>query len=97
MHWSYDECLNVAKSCVKLTEFRDKFPQAYRKAAQKKWVNDYKWLKRERKFWTEDEIKDLISSCNSKTEFKKKYYKAWCSMSNNKWYHLWEYLGININ
>lgn len=43
-NWSREKCLDVAKECASKTEFKKKYPIAYKYAKRNNWMSDYTWF-----------------------------------------------------
>lgn len=46
-YWqNYDHCYEAAKECLYRSDFKRKYPQAYKTASKYGWIDDYDWLER---------------------------------------------------
>lgn len=43
-YWTKDKCMEVAKECATRTDFKNKFPIAYKYAKNNNWLDDYTWF-----------------------------------------------------
>jgi hypothetical protein len=78
--WHKIAVVSSAQKCSSQKEFRERFPSAYLKALENKWLKAcYSHLKEVRKppgFWTEDNIQKVALKCKTRVEFEKKYGSA---------------------
>ena len=87
--WTYEKCYEEAKKFTTLNEFRNNSKVAYSSAYKNKWLDDYWWLKRERKkrgIWQNyDNCYNAAKEYSTLTEFSKGNSGAYQSSYKHGW------------
>ena len=95
--YNKERCLECAKCCKSVKEFRDTYLKEYRSALQHEWLDEYEWLEKDRskKDVTYEECKELAKTCNNISEFGKKYPSEVITARKNKW--LYDFFGRPVS
>lgn len=94
--WTEKKCVEAAKQCKTIKEFREKFTTAYYVSKKNGWFEHYNWLKRAIKpngYWNYDTCMENAKKCKTKTEFIKKYAQGYYVALANGWLN--EYIWFN--
>ena len=68
--WTQEKCMNEAKQCTLLKDFRLNHRNAYDAACRNNWIKDYSWLVRsQHKNWTEETCKIESQKYTNVTDF----------------------------
>lgn len=102
--WTKEKCLEAAKQCETMKEFREKYITAHDASKKNGWFNEYTWLKRAIKpnnYWNYETCMESAKKCSTRTEFQKKYAQGYNVASANgwlneyKWFKVKEKKGVN--
>ena len=86
--WTKERCLEAAKQCKTMKEFREKFITAHDVSKKNGWFKDYNWLERAIKpnnYWNYETCMNSAKECSTKTEFQKKYSQGYQVALANGW------------
>ena len=86
--WTKEKCLEAAKQCKTMKEFRENFITAHDVSKKNGWFNEYTWLKRAIKpnnYWNYETCIEKAKKCNSRTEFQKEYSQGYRIALDNGW------------
>lgn len=84
--WTKEECLNAAKNCSTIKEFREKFITAYYASKKNGWFEDYNWLiNANLPKWTFEKCLQEAKKYNTKSEFRLCSKLAYEKASAKKW------------
>lgn len=74
LKWNRTKCLEVAKGCKTIGEFKNKFVGAYNACKRNKWYDilDEAFPNRRRKY-TDDEVIEIMNKYDTKTQFAKSH------------------------
>ena len=86
--WTFEECEKLASECKTIKEFKEKYPNAYHHARNKK--EDFEKIKNKyftyiRTYWTFDKIIELAKRYNSYKEFRENESAAYSSVTRHGW------------
>jgi hypothetical protein len=90
-------CLECAKQCSSVKEFRQKYNKEYCSAVHNKWIENYTWLEPDKykKDITYEECRELAKNCKNITEFEKKYPSEVITARKNNW--LYDFFGEPVS
>lgn len=87
-YWDYDTCYKCASECKNRTDFKTKYPSAYRKAIDKGWIDDYTWFeykKTRNNELTYEYCFNIAKTCKTRAELQKKYQSVYAKAMRKKW------------
>lgn len=87
-YWDYDTCYKCASECKNRTDFKTKYPSAYRKAIDKGWIDDYTWFeskKTRNNELTYEYCFNIAKTCKTRGELQKKYQSVYAKAMRKKW------------
>ena len=71
--WSYEKCLEIAKTCRTSHEMMEKEKGALNAARWRGWIKDYTWFEDTRHMnWTYEETYEIAKSCKNRSELQRK-------------------------
>lgn len=90
-------CLECAKQCTSVKEFRQTYNKEYQSAVHNKWIEEYTWLEPEKfkKYVSYEECQKLALTCKTITEFDKKFPSECIVARKNNW--LYDFFGEPIS
>lgn len=85
--WTLENCIEKAKECSDLNEFKEKYSAGYRMAYEQNWLDFLNLEKTVRKkgYWNYERCKEAARTCRSRNEFWKKSKGAATLSNNNGW------------
>ena len=83
--WSKEACLNAALNCKTRTELKERFPQAYKTAREKKYLNSYTWFKLVHKYDDYKTCYEEASKYKTKSQFQLKSRQAYMTAKKMGW------------
>ena len=90
--WKYDSCMELAKLCHSIAEFKRRSNVAYNVARQNGWLTDYTWFESGFKLhyennamWTHDACLVESKKYSSRTEFCRKAVGAYTASIKHNW------------
>ena len=80
--WTKEKCLEAAKKCSALKEFRENFITAYYASKKNGWFNEYNWLTNANDvLWTKEKCLEEARKYKTKSEFSKNSKSAYNNAS----------------
>lgn len=96
VHWTYEKCFDLAKTCQSKSEFIAKSESAYHAARRNNWMCNYYWFVDMRGAKPKDglfyECRAIALQCNTLSEFIKKSKSAYTSSYRNGWISMFTWL-----
>lgn len=85
--YNKERCLECAKKCSSIKEFRKTYKKEYYSAYRNGWLEEYNWLEKEKfkKDISYEECKELAKTCTSISEFDEKYPSETIVARKNNW------------
>lgn len=86
--WTEEKCLEVAKKCKTIKEFRENYITAHDVSKKNGWFKNYTWLVRAIKpngYWNYETCMENAKKCKTKSEFFKKYSQGYQIALANDW------------
>ena len=89
--WTKEKCREAALKCKTRSEFRDKYPGAYRACLKNNWLPEMCSHMEQKVFmpkgyWTKEKCKQAALECKSRGEFQDKYPGAYSVCYKNGWW-----------
>lgn len=86
--WNEEKCMEAAKKCKTIKEFREKYITAHAASKKNGWFKNYYWLERTIKpngYWNYETCMENAKKCDTKAEFSKKYAQGYRVALANDW------------
>lgn len=93
--WTEEKCMEVAKKCKTIKEFREKYVSAHDASKKNGWFDKYTWLERAIKpnrYWNYDTCMEAAKKCKTKVEFFKKFSQGYQVSLANNWINEYKWL-----
>lgn len=88
-YWSYEKCLEVAKTCSTRKEFATKFHNAYYKSIEKGWIDKFGLFNDEKEdkkvSWTKESVEKIARNYKYKSDFAKDNSGAYDAALRKGW------------
>lgn len=86
--WTKETCMDAAKQCKTLKEFRERFITAYEASKRNGWYKEYTWLTRAIKpnnYWNRETCEENAKKCKTRDEFHKRFAQGYNVANANGW------------
>lgn len=87
-YWTYERCIEAAKQCTTLREFRDKYPSAYNVSNKNNWLDQFTWISKERQangYWNKEHCFEEAMKYKKLYEFERNSTGAYAAALENDW------------
>ena len=84
-YYTFERCEAIAKPIKTRGKFKEKFPSAYKKARENKWLDKICSHMTSRNKWTKESLRAEAKKFKTKSEFKRKEYSGYNTAVKNNW------------
>lgn len=87
-YWNYSRCLEIAKTAVSRSDYKNKCATAYRVSIKNGWIDDYVWLTKPEAYnkeWRFENTREESRKYSTFAEFRKNANSAYAAAKRNGW------------